>query len=398
MKIFTHGVLYTALFAIMTGGVFADVTKTSSFQNVFSVSFPEIQTPTVIEVPLDGVPLTSSTFAVFDETEGVFTEYRYSVENRSALNIVSVSSSPSVTNANVMTDGSYETASEFPITEQGVVGTVQIILTASSPVTTSALAFSFPQYVTNPETISIEVEKNGVREYVVAQKRFQGAQVTFPETTASRWTVTLTHSQPLRISEIKFAQNRESLSSHEKIRFLAQPGHAYMVYINPDIPNARVDVAYRGSNLALNRDIHYGSVIYPILPNEQFRPSDTDNDSIPDIYDNCPRVPNPDQADTNRNGVGDVCDDFDKDGHSNVNDNCPNHPNPDQRDTDGDGIGDVCDTEESRFTEKNKWVPWVGIGIAGITFGLLIFMAFKMKAPDQQEENNGVSSQEPPQQ
>jgi hypothetical protein len=34
---------------------------------------------------------------------------------------------------------------------------------------------------------------------------------------------------------------------------------------------------------------------------------DTDNDGIPNILDNCPTVPNPDQADTDHDGIGDAC-------------------------------------------------------------------------------------------
>jgi hypothetical protein len=35
--------------------------------------------------------------------------------------------------------------------------------------------------------------------------------------------------------------------------------------------------------------------------------ADLDLDGIPDELDNCPNVPNPDQADANRNGIGDAC-------------------------------------------------------------------------------------------
>ena len=70
---------------------------------------------------------------------------------------------------------------------------------------------------------------------------------------------------------------------------------------------------------------------------------DDDNDGIDDSIDNCPFTANPDQTDSDGDGLGDSCDsDPDGDGIE-AGDNCPVTPNPDQTDTDGDGIGDVCD-------------------------------------------------------
>lgn len=72
---------------------------------------------------------------------------------------------------------------------------------------------------------------------------------------------------------------------------------------------------------------------------------DTDDDGVPNGADNCPDVPNPDQADSDGDGLGDACDDpdADDDGILDVDDNCPNVPNSDQADSDGDGTGDVCE-------------------------------------------------------
>jgi hypothetical protein len=53
---------------------------------------------------------------------------------------------------------------------------------------------------------------------------------------------------------------------------------------------------------------------------------DTDNDGVPDVEDNCPLTANPDQADFDNDGVGDVCDDSDNDGYSDAVDSCPNSP------------------------------------------------------------------------
>ena len=36
--------------------------------------------------------------------------------------------------------------------------------------------------------------------------------------------------------------------------------------------------------------------------------SDQDKDQVPDRFDNCPLIDNPDQADIDRNGIGDACD------------------------------------------------------------------------------------------
>jgi hypothetical protein len=91
---------------------------------------------------------------------------------------------------------------------------------------------------------------------------------------------------------------------------------------------------------------------------------DTDGDGIGNDCDTCPKIHNPDQLDTDldEDGVPDDCDtcpkihnpgqwdtDEDKDGITDDCDNCGDIPNPDQADKDGDGIGDVCDLMDSVF-------------------------------------------------
>jgi hypothetical protein len=75
-------------------------------------------------------------------------------------------------------------------------------------------------------------------------------------------------------------------------------------------------------------------------------PTDTDGDGIPDATDNCPIVANTTQADSDDDGLGDVCDSFadtDRDGIADATDNCPIVANATQADSDDDGLGDVCD-------------------------------------------------------
>ncbi len=82
--------------------------------------------------------------------------------------------------------------------------------------------------------------------------------------------------------------------------------------------------------------------------------TDVDSDGVLSTVDNCPTVPNADQADADNDGVGELCDncqtnvnpaqtDTDSDGVGDLCDNCPTSANSAQTDTDADGQGDPCD-------------------------------------------------------
>jgi len=93
---------------------------------------------------------------------------------------------------------------------------------------------------------------------------------------------------------------------------------------------------------------------------------DDDCDGVLNASDNCQTVYNPDQADLNQNGIGEACEvDRDSDGvsvdtdgngvwnenpcvgesPSDCDDNCPLVVNPDQVDSDSDGIGNACEMD-----------------------------------------------------
>ena len=76
--------------------------------------------------------------------------------------------------------------------------------------------------------------------------------------------------------------------------------------------------------------------------------ADTDDDGFGDICDNCVYEPNPGQEDADSDGAGDACD------------NCINVPNPGQGDVDSDGKGDACDCDDDGYCTAQDYCEGQG--------------------------------------
>jgi len=118
---------------------------------------------------------------------------------------------------------------------------------------------------------------------------------------------------------------------------------------------------------------------------------DKDSDGVPNWWDVCPVVADFDQADSDKNGKGDVCDcknytiqngdsdllrnckqllsDPDCDFIPNYQDNCPSKDNVTQIDANQDGVGDVCESFIPLFSKKVDYSPSIAVVLAEFEAG-----------------------------
>jgi len=340
----------------------------SAYRSYKDVGEISIKVPTVVEIPFVDEFIERFDFAILNKTTNAFEPHFFRQETFTNEIPVSVSASPDSGSANhQMSDNDTRTYADFPLPDS-TQGQVVITLSSTNPITSSALTALLDNNVALPSSVEIRAMVNGQNRIVVANQRMNQETVRFPQTISNQWIITFTFGQPLRISELVLNQDNVTRSNTRVIRFLAQPTHQYRIYLNSD--RSVIAPVGEAGNLVSVKDVLKVSSVSS-QDNASYVISDIDADKIPDIRDNCVSVANPDQLDVNKNERGDVCDDFDQDGLINSKDNCPDNPNANQADVDNDKIGDACDKEESRITEKHKWLPWVGMGFAGLVLVVL---------------------------
>jgi hypothetical protein len=349
----------------------------SAYRQVKTITGLNILVPTVIEIPFTETNLERSDFMVVDEMSKSALPYYFKTETAYRQAYYTAQTIPSSADYYKMTDNNSRTYAEFNLQgEEANVVTVNLY--SDQAITSTALTTLLDANVALPTTIEIYAKVGGAYKTVLASTKMSQQTVKFPETTASEWRIVFNYAQPLRISELRLVQNNVDKISQNSIRFLAQPNGYYKIYFDPD--RSVVVSTSEAGNLISDEDVLlWGQVV--TTPNSFYKKADVDQDNVPDYIDNCVSIYNPEQTDINNNGRGDACDDYDKDGLNNEKDNCPNIPNLNQKDIDHDGIGDACDSEESRITEKYKWIPWLGIVFALGVIIVLFLITLKSKKP-----------------
>lgn len=347
----------------------------SAYRTVNDLNFINIIVPTVVELPISLNLNQRKEAVVYDVTDKEFVAsyLKYTqVDNSVKYSVVSGGVSQSG-----LGDRDYTSCTDFDLQSNSSISYANLVFNYDKEITSDTLYLSLDNYVTLPVSLSITAIVNGAEKIVLAQTKINSSSISFPKVTSKVWTVNMAYAQPLRICEASFRQANISEKSSYAVRFLAEKDHQYQIFFDGD---RSVNISYpEAPNLTNDFGVLKLSAVTDKI-NSLFKLSDLDKDGVPDMTDNCVSVANADQADLDKNGRGDVCDDFDRDGIINSKDNCLNSPNYNQADTDADGIGDTCDTTEGRITERYTWLPWLGIGLAGIiVIGLFIFTAMSMR-------------------
>ncbi len=336
----------------------------SRYQYVEELSSPSITQPAIEEVS----GLLSGVVYVVTNASGTPVEQQF-VTTRKVRVIAPrkvTACSASCEEAPALLDGSSATTYDFSLNDTGTQHG-RIVIDYAKPLETDAVVFTPTQDSYLPNSFVLTIDGKRVLNTIY------GSAAKFPKMSAQHVEIDFEYSQPLRLSEVGVGMVTE-VEESSFIRFVYQPGEKYLLYSGENIrkevvPSPPINLFAKNKEVAFVA--HKGEKNPVFKQGDDDSMIDTDKDGIPDLADNCPLWPNRDQRDGNANGIGDVCDDYDYDGVSTYRDNCPYIANQEQKDTDRDGLGDACDQEESRFTERYAFVPW-------IVFGVVILAVFAM--------------------
>ncbi len=348
-------------------------TIVSAYKNVIEVANLNIVVPTVVELEINRSEIARTNFAVFDKTAEKFVSSMFRenyVSTKRPYNIITSDGQ----NLGKINDSNFLTAQDFALPQTGH-GQITLIANYSEDLITDGLEVTLDRYVALPISVSVySYDENGNKQFVVNSIKPNGGIINFPKVKAKKFGVEMTYVQPLRISEIRFSGAGTEVSNVSGLRFLAQPGNEYQVYMNAD---RYVEIKTgEAPNLLGTTNVKKISGLSSAV-NLNYVKSDADADGVVDEADNCVNVANADQKDVDSNGRGDACDDFDSDGVINQVDNCVDQPNRGQQDIDNDGKGDTCDGEESRLTEKYPVIVWMAIVFAILVFVALFSLAIR---------------------
>lgn len=365
MKIFKKLISLVVLSTISTTLAFNTLPEQSfqAYENQQTLEINNIAVPTLVEFNYE---IQKYPILIIDEQN---TSYGYQSTTIYESDKFQVTSPQKISNLKNIKDGKFQTSTQLKLVEES--NTTTLNFKTQEAYQYDSLTIDYKQNSQKTDYITIEAKTNGNYETLFAKSKTSASQINFPKTKTQEFKITLEHSQPLVINEIQFRRNQDRQAIYNQYKFLAIPDQTYTIYTDADRnPNYQLPETgrFKKQQTTIN-----GKLINQAA-NPKYQAADTDKDTILDKQDNCPQIANSDQADLNKNSIGDACEDFDGDRVLNANDNCPNQANYNQKDQDNDKIGDACDNQENRITEKLPWLQWLALGI---TAAIIIYLTVK---------------------
>lgn len=374
-KIFLSTALTLALCGIVSAQ--SETLDFSRYKKTASFKVEGITTPKVVRYK-SLEPLGSGVILVEERSDNLYTEkdivhYRVlksyeKIRNIPNASVVSVSSSFEG-NERFMLDDNENTYMTFDSREKK--HSIEVAFDQKTDV--SGIYIVHDTGIISPQTVSVEgLFSDGEWRPILSRKPYSW-HISWPKVWVNRLRFTFETPHFFRINEMKFL-GQEASQTYDELIFYAQEGKTYRVYFEPSFGQKYY---HKGDYLPLNIDDRTPEFdLEDIQKNPSFD-SDFDNDGIDDLNDLCPKISDASNADTDKNGKGDVCEDPDQDGKISSKDNCPFEYNPGQQDIDQDGIGDKCDDLEGRVTENVDYLLYLVFGGVVILLGFLLWRGMK---------------------